>query len=413
MAPAPTTLGVLCARNVAGVVCRRCVCRQCPARWDRRQVPGVACARPGRAVRLRALPACCLRGYLAHKNEWFVRIVCLLLVLASIARHRRLHRPPPPPTLLRTSSSRPCTTRSLSGTPTLQLSPLPCAVCPWAPLSCSRIAEPVRVTYRRLSMTGGMAARLDGAVAGEADGGAGASVTRRGGARGHSGDGGGGHGGRVGGAGDGAVLDDGVDGGSVPVVLLAAAPSPVGPAGDAPVPPPVPGLVAPAASAPVVAAAHGVEMGPPVAGSAVGGAAAAVAAPVVVSGGAGASVPAEAFDNITLHGQPSAYVFQYVEVRLAVFKEAMAKKTWPRGDAGAQMFLAQFRAMGVDWTRNVVTVDAHMQVVDGAPRLAALLLLQSEGHVNAVDRLPVRRVTRRDGQPLTLVDATVIQSGSF
>ena len=261
-----------------------------------------------------------------------------------------------------------------------------------------------------------MLPRPDAALGGQAEGGESAFVTRPRGTRGQSVDGSGAQGAPVVDAIRVAVPDGGVDGGSVPVVVLAAASASVAPTGVAPVPPPASGLVAPAASAPIVSAADGLATGRLAAACVVGrSAAAAAAAPVAVSAhaGAGASVPAETFHDLSLDGEASAYVIEILEVRLAEFSESMAKTTWPRGDADVRLHLACLRAEGVDWTRGLVTVDGRMEVVDGVHLLAALLLLESEGHVNAIDRFPVRRITRRDGKPLTLVDTTVVTSGHY
>jgi len=240
-------------------------------------------------------------------------------------------------------------------------------------------------------------------------------MTQSDGHRGQSGDSCGTHGGRVGGAGAGAVPDDGINGGSDPVVVLAAAPLPVGPAGEASAPPPVSAPVAPASSAPVVPSAHGAAMGPPVAESPVGGAAATAAAPVVVPAVARVPVRTELLSILNIGDKPSEYLIQYVEVKSAKLKPSMAKKTWPRGDAHTahvEQFLALLRATGVDWSRGLVSMDAHNNVVDGFHRVAALLLLQEEGHDHAIDRLPMRRFKRRDRQPLTLVDTLVVQNGN-
>jgi len=259
-----------------------------------------------------------------------------------------------------------------------------------------------------------MVPRVDGAHGGAADGGGGSSMTRSDGHRAQSVDSGGAHGARDGGAGVGALPDDGIDGGSVQVVVLSAAPLPVGPAGEASAPPPVSGPVAAASSAPLVSSAHGVAMGPPVAQCTVGGSGAAAAAPAVVSAVARVPVCSEPFSFLNLGDQPSRYLIQIVEVKLAKLKPSMAKKTWPPGDAhtaDVELFLALFRETGVNWSRGLVTVDAHNNVIDGFHRVAALLLLQEEGHDHAIDRLPVRRVKRRDRQPLTLVDTFVVQHG--
>jgi len=155
-------------------------------------------------------------------------------------------------------------------------------------------------------------------------------------------------------------------------------------------------------------------MGPPVSQSTAGGAAAAAAAPAVVPAVARVPVCTEPFSILNLGDQLSQHLIQNVEVKLAKLKPSMAKKTLPPGDAHTahvEQFLALVRATVVDWSRGLVTVNAHNNVVDGIHRVAALLLLQEEGNDHAIDRLPVHRVKRRDSQPLTLVDTFVFQHG--
>ena len=136
-------------------------------------------------------------------------------------------------------------------------------------------------------------------------------------------------------------------------------------------------------------------------------AASSVAPPVGVSGGAGGSAasaePVARFHGRRLHGPQSSYVKEFVQLHLKDIKVPMALTRLPR-ESDVERVSTTFRAIGYDWSRGLMTVDAALQAVDGFHRRGALYLLAKKGHPNAPETVFVCRVTRRDGVLLTRSD---------